>query len=280
MEKIKIITDSSCDLSKDLIEKYNIDVLPLLINFGEESYLDGVEIQLSEMLERIEVENSLPTTAQVTPTRFAEHYEKLIKEGYKILVLPLSSKMSGTYQSANIAKMEFEDSDIVVIDSENVTTGLGIIVLKAARMIEAGKTLEEIEEEILKYKKQVRSALAFESLDNLVRGGRLSKGKAMIVSALGIKLLLDIEDGEMNVLGKVRGTKKIIKSIIERFNSAPRKKDEPVILVEILNEEIYEALKGYLEENDIEYIHQQVGCAVGIHSGPKACGLFYIEDYE
>lgn len=280
MEKIKVITDSSCDLSKDLIEKYEIEVLPLLINFGEESYLDGVEIKLPEMLERIEREDCLPTTAQVTPARFADCYKKWLSEGYKIVVLPLSSRMSGTYQSANIAKLDVESDDIVVIDSMNVTSGLGLLVLKAARMASEGSTIHEIEEEVNKCKCSVDSALAFESLDNLVRGGRLSKGKALVVGALGIKLLLNIQEGEMNVLGKVRGTKKIIKEIIARFSSADRKEDEPVILLEIENQEIYEALKTYLEENNIEYIHQQVGCAVGTHSGPKACGLFYIKNYN
>ena len=170
MEKIKIITDSSCDLSKNLIEKYKIEVLPLLINFGEESYLDGIDIDFNAMQERIERENVLPTTSQVTPSRFVESYKKWLDEGYKIIVLPLSSKMSGTYQSATIAKMEVGSEDIKVIDTLNVTSGLGLIVLKAATMIEDGFTLNEIEEEILKYREAIDAGLVFESLDNLVRG--------------------------------------------------------------------------------------------------------------
>lgn len=279
MEKIKIITDSSCDLSKDLIEKYEIEVLPLLINFGEESYLDGIDIDFDTMYERIKRENVLPTTSQVVPSRFVESYKKWLSEGYKIIVLPLSSKMSGTYQSANIAKMEVESEDIVVIDTLNVTSGLGLIVLKAATMIEDGCSLEEIQEEILKYINYVDTGLVFESLDNLVRGGRLSKGKAMIVGALGIKLLLDVQDGEMNVYSKVRGTKKAIKEVIEKFNSTDKKQGEPVILLEVESPEVCTALKEFLESNNIEYIHQRVGCAVGIHSGIKACGLFYVKNY-
>ena len=238
MEKIKIITDSSCDLSKNLIEKYKIEVLPLLINFGEESYLDGIDIDFNAMQERIERENVLPTTSQVTPSRFVESYKKWLDEGYKIIVLPLSSKMSGTYQSATIAKMEVGSEDIKVIDTLNVTSGLGLIVLKAATMIEDGFTLNEIEEEILKYREAIDAGLVFESLDNLVRGGRLSKGKAMLVGALGIKLLLNVENGEMNVYSKVRGTKKAIKEVVEKFNSTDRKQGEPVILLEVENPEV------------------------------------------
>lgn len=279
MEKIKIITDSSCDLSKDLIERYEIEVLPLLINFGEESYLDGVDIDFDTMYERIERENTLPTTSQVVPSRFVEAYEKWLSEGYKIIVLPLSSKMSGTYQSANIAKMEVNSDDIKIIDTLNVTSGLGLIVLKAATMIEDGCSLETIEKEILKYKDHIDTGLVFESLDNLVRGGRLSKGKAMIVGALGIKLLLDVENGEMNVYSKVRGTKKAIKEVIEKFNNADKKQGEPVILLEVESPEVSAALKEYLDSNNVPYIHQKVGCAVGIHSGIKACGLFFVRNY-
>ena len=104
MEKIKIITDSTLDLPSDIIKEKDIEVLPLLINFGEESYLDGVEINTKEMLDRIERDNILPTTAQVTPNRFEEVFKKYLDEGYKIVTLVLSSEMSGTYQSACIAK--------------------------------------------------------------------------------------------------------------------------------------------------------------------------------
>ncbi len=109
MEKIKIITDSTLDLPSDLIKEKNIEVLPLLINFGEESYLDGVEINTKEMLEKIKKDNVLPTTAQVTPNRFEEVFKKYLDEGYKIVTLVLSSEMSGTYQSACIARIsEYE----------------------------------------------------------------------------------------------------------------------------------------------------------------------------
>ncbi|MGG5461873.1 DegV family protein [Clostridium sp. B9] len=279
MEKIKIITDSTCDLSKEIIDKYDIDVMPMLINFGEDSYLDGVEIKVDAMMERIERENALPTTAQIVPTRFIERYKQYLDEGYKVISIHISSNMSGTYQSACLAKAELESDDIVVIDSRNVTVGLGLIILKAAKLIEQGITLNELEKEILEYSKHVKSTIAFESLDNLVRGGRLSKGKALFVNALGIKLMLNVQDGEMNVQGKIRGTKKMVKAMIEQFAETPRKEGEPVILVELENEDIYLPIKDYLESNNIEYIKLPLGCSVAIHSGPKVCALFYVEEY-
>ena len=277
MEKIKIITDSTLDLPADLVREKGIEVLPLLINFGEESYLDGVEINTHDMLERIEKENILPTTAQVTPSRFEETLKKYLDEGYKIVTLTLSSEMSGTYQSACIAKNMLESDDIVVIDSRNVTSGLGVLVLKACEFRDNGDNIFEIEEKIKNLIPKVKSSLSFESLENLVRGGRLSKTAGTIGSVLGLRLILEVKDGQMAVKDKVRGSKKALKKVISDFENGNVDFDSPIVIDEILNEEIYEGLKKYFEEKNIEYIHGIVGCTVGIHSGTKACGVFFIE---
>lgn len=277
MEKMKIITDSTLDLPADLVREKGIEVLPLLINFGEESYLDGVEINTHDMLERIEKENILPTTAQVTPSRFEETFKKYLDEGYKIVTLTLSSEMSGTYQSACIAKNMLESDDIVVIDSRNVTSGLGVLVLKACEFRDNGDNIFEIEEKIKNLIPKVKSSLSFESLENLVRGGRLSKTAGTIGSVLGLRLILEVKDGQMAVKDKVRGSKKALKKVISDFENGNVDFDSPIVIDEILNEEIYEGLKKYFEEKNIEYIHGIVGCTVGIHSGTKACGVFFIE---
>ena len=277
MEKIKIITDSTLDLPSDLIKEKDIEVLPLLINFGEESYLDGVEINTREMLDRIAKENILPTTAQVTPNRFEEVFKKYLDEGYKIVALTISSEMSGTYQSACIAKNMLDTDDIVVIDSRNVTSGLGVLVLKACEFRDNGDNIFEIEEKIKNIIPKVKSSLSFESLENLVRGGRLSKAAGAIGSVLGLRLILEVKDGRMAVKDKVRGSKKALKKVISDFENGNVDINSPIVLLEILNEEIYSGLKKYLEENNIKYIDAKVGCTVGIHSGTRACGIFFIE---
>lgn len=276
MQKIKIITDSTLDIPVDLIKKNDIEVMPLLINFGEDSYLDGVEITPAEMIERINRENVLPTTAQITPTRFEETFKKYLDQGYKIVTLLLSSEMSGTYQSACIAKDMLETEDIIVIDSRNVTSGLGLLVLKACRLRDNGASIEEIEEEILKSREKVKSTLNFESLDNLVRGGRLPRVAGAIGTALGLRLILEVKDGKMSVKDKVRGSKKALKKLIADFESIDVDFNEPIVLLDLLNEDVYFELKKYLEEKDIEYIDAKVGCTVGIHSGVKPCGLFFM----
>lgn len=277
MEKIKIITDSTLDLPAGLIKENGIEVLPLLINFGEKSYLDGVEINTKEMLDRIEKDNILPTTAQVTPNRFEETFKKYLDEGYKIVTLVLSSEMSGTYQSACIAKNMLETDDIVVIDSRNVTSGLGVLVLKACEFRDNGDSIFEIEEKIKNIIPKVKSSLSFESLENLVRGGRLSKTVGTIGSVLGLRLILEVKDGQMAVKDKVRGSKKALKKVISDFENGNVDFNSPIVLLEILNEEIYSGLKKYFEENNINYVDAKVGCTVGIHSGTKACGIFFIE---
>ena len=237
MEKIKIITDSTLDLPAELIREKNIEVLPLLINFGEESYLDGVEITTKEMIDKINATGVLPTTAQVTPNRFEETFKKYLDEGYKIVALTLSSDMSGTYQSACIAKDMLESDDIVVIDSRNVTSGLGLLVLKACQFRDKGLGIKEIEEEILKAIPKVKSSLNFESLENLVRGGRLSKTAGTIGSVLGLRLILEVKDGKMSVKDKVRGSKKALKKLISDFESVDVDFDSPIVLLELLNED-------------------------------------------
>ena len=277
MEKIKIITDSTLDLPSDIVKEKDIEVLPLLINFGEESYLDGVEINTKEMLDRIERDNILPTTAQVKPNRFEEVVKKYLDEGYKIVTLVLSSEMSGTYQSACIAKNMLDTDDIVVIDSRNVTSGLGVLVLKACEFRDNGDNIFEIEEKIKNIIPKVKSSLSFESLENLVRGGRLSKTAGAIGSVLGLRLILEVKDGQMAVKDKVRGSKKALKKVISDFENGNVDTISPIVLLEILNEEIYLGLKKYFEENNIHYIDAKVGCTVGIHSGTRACGIFFIE---
>lgn len=277
MEKIKIITDSTCDLNKEIIKKYDLEVIPLTVNFGEEEYLDGVEIDIKEFLRKINEEDVFPTTAGVNPQRFYEVYKKYLDEGYKIISIHLSSKMSGTYQSACIAKEMTDSDDIIVIDSLNVTAGLGVVVIKAAELRNEGLSIEEIETNIISIIPHVKSAYAFVSLDNLVKGGRLSKTAATIGGFLNITLILGVINGKMELIDKVRGTKKAIKTILNYLDNNNLDNTETSILLHIYNEDIFPVLQRELTERTINYIECEAGCVVGTHSGPNACGIAYIE---
>lgn len=276
MEKIKIITDSTADLPKEIYEKYDIEVLSLLINFGEDSYLDGVEINPDKVFERIERDGVLPTTAQVTPNRFLEVYKKYLNEGFKIISIHMSSVMSGTYQSACIAKEMLESQDIIVIDSQGVTAALGILVLKAAKLKEKGYNIMQMEEELNKIKENVKLSVYFDSLEYLVRGGRISKTAGIVGGMLGIKLILQIKDGIMAVKDKIRGNKKSIRKIISDLESVELDDEVPVILIDVNNIEIKEGLREYMKNNDVNFIECPVGSTVCIHSGPGCCGLVFL----
>ncbi|MBV7272133.1 DegV family protein [Clostridiaceae bacterium UIB06] len=279
MEKIKIVTDSTSDLPEEIIKKYDIEVLPLLINFGSETYKDIIDIKLHELLIKMEESDEFPGTAQVSPQRFLECYKRYIQEGYHIVSIHISSKMSGTYQSACVAKEMLETDDIIVIDSLNVTSGLGLLVLKAAKLQEAGSGAREIENEIKEMIPHIKSVLAFESLDNLVKGGRLSKTAGIIGNILGIKPILSVENGEIGVIDKVRGSKKSIRFILDYIDKNGIKSGETSILLHVENKDILDTLREALKLMEKDFIECQVGCVVGIHSGPRACGVFFIEDY-
>ena len=278
MDKIKIITDSSADLPNEVFQKLNIDVLPLLINFGEESHLDGVDINIEELFEKIETSDVFPNTAQVTPPRFAEAYEKYLKQGYKIISIHLSSCMSGTYQSACLAKQMLESDDIYVVDSQNVTSGLGLLAYRAAILRDRGLSVEEIVADLEESKEYISSSLCFESLDNLVRGGRITKTVSVVTGVLGIKLILEVKDGLMAVKDKVRGSKKAVKRIIKDIEHYGLKEDMPIVLLNVNNEDVYKPIKEYLDEHNLNYIDAVVGCTVGIHSGNNATGVFFMSN--
>ncbi|MGL4569538.1 MAG: DegV family protein [Clostridium sp.] len=278
MEKIKIITDSTVDLPKELLRELDIDVLPVLINFGEESYLDGVEMDLNEVFKRIDEGDVFPTTAQITPNRFVEVYKKYIDEGYKVLSIIMSSGMSGTYESACLAKQMLETEDVEIIDSQTITSGLGLLVIRAANLRDQGKSIKEIVTELEELKPYIRSSLSFESLDNLVRGGRLPKAVSVVTGILGIRLILEVRDGVMALKDKVRGNKKAAKKIINDIEKLVPRKDMPVALINLDSDEIYDVIKEYLDNNNINYINVPIGCSVGIHSGNKAVGVFFASE--
>lgn len=279
MEKIKIITDSTSDLTLGILEKYGIEVVSLLVNFAGKNYKDGININLIELFEKIKNSSEFPTTAQVSPQRFIDCYKKYLSEGYKIVSIHISSKMSGTYQSACIARDTLKSEDILIIDSLNVTSGLGLLVMKAAKLKEKGYNIKQIENSIKETIPHVKSALAFDTLDNLVRGGRLSKTAGIIGNILDIKLILEIKDGELSIMNKVRGSRKAVRTIIDYLHKAGMKEGEDAILLHVQSKDVLYILRKELENMDKAFIECIVGCVVGVHAGSGACGVLFIENY-
>ncbi|MBP1744092.1 MAG: degv family protein [Firmicutes bacterium] len=279
MDKIKIITDSTADLPSHLVEKYDIEVLPLLVNINGKSYRDGIDINLRSLLDLMELSEEFPTTSQVNPKTFLDSYKRYLNEGYKIISIHISSKMSGVYQSAKIAKEMLDTGDIHIIDSRNVTAGLGLLVLKACKLREEGKSAAEINEAVMGVLPHVKSALVFDSLENLVRGGRLPKAAGKVGNMLGIKLIMEVGDGEMKILDKVRGSKRAVKYVTKYVSRLGIKSGETSVLLHVESRETLPALRENLTEGNVDFFECEVGCVVGVHAGPGACGVFFIENF-
>ena len=201
---VRIITDSTADIRPALVGE--IPFVPLTIRFGDKEYADGVNMSRKEFYEQLAVCTDLPTTSQPSPDTFARAYEEAVQAGDDVIIITISSKLSGTCQSANIAAMDF-DENVYVVDSENATIGAGILAERAKQLADSGMSAQDIVDVLNKEKKEICLVAALDTLEFLKRGGRLSKAAAFAGSMLNIKPLITVADGEIKVIGKARGTK-------------------------------------------------------------------------
>jgi DegV family protein with EDD domain len=201
----KIVTDSLSDITGDLAEKLGVSVVPVYVRFGEKVYRDRVEITTEEFYRRLTHEPVLPTTTQPTPNDFAEVYKKVAKETKEILVITLSSKLSGTYQSAVHAKEMVGDGvRIEVIDSKTVIMGHGLIVISAAKAAKAGASLDEGVALVRSAMTRSHSLMSFDTLKYLAKGGRIGRAQGFLGSLLSVKPILTMKDGEVAPVTRVR----------------------------------------------------------------------------
>lgn len=219
MGKIKIVTDSSCDLNKEIIEKYNIGIVGLNVSFGNKTYIDG-EIESENFYKRMAESSELPKTSCPSPNKFAEYFNCTEDE---VLVLTITSKLSATYSTAILAKNMFleehPEKKIEVIDTLNGSVGQGLLVVKAAKLAEEGKSLSEIVEEIEKIKPSVIFFGSLEPLENAIKGGRINALAGKIINALNFKVIIQIIDGIVKPIDKARGGNNSVKKTVEKICS-------------------------------------------------------------
>lgn len=220
MDKIKIITDGSCDLSHEVLNKFNINVVPLGVSFGEEHYTAGVDIDNKEFYAKMKESKELPKTFCPSPENFCKEYQC---EEDKIIVIALSSKLSGTYNSASIARdlylSEHKEKDIRVIDSMTGSIGAGLLLIKAAKMISEGKDIDEIVEAIENLKEKISFYGTLETLENAIKGGRINPLAGKIIGALNFKAIVQIKDGVVKPIDKARGESNSIKKVANYITS-------------------------------------------------------------
>lgn len=221
MDKIKIITDGSCDLSHEVLNKFNINVVPLGVSFGEEHYTAGVDIDNKEFYSKMKESKELPKTFCPSPENFCKEYQC---EEDKIIVIALSSKLSGTYNSASLARelylSEHKEKDIRVIDSMTGSIGAGLLLIKAAKMISEGKDIDEIVEAIENLKEKISFYGTLETLENAIKGGRINPLAGKIIGALNFKAIVQIKDGVVKPIDKARGESNSIKKVANYITSS------------------------------------------------------------
>ncbi|KRQ87496.1 DegV domain-containing protein [Caloramator mitchellensis] len=279
MKKIKIIADSGCDFERDYAEELGIHIIPLTVSFGEEEYFDRVNITTEEFYSKLKAYKDMPKTSQINPARFIEEFKRFLDEGYHIIYISLSSGISGTYQSAVIAKEELESQDIDVIDSKGASVGYGLIVREAALLNKNGKTRDEIIERVNYMRERMEYIFAVGNLDMLKRGGRISGTKAVIGNLLNIKPIMQFEDGKIVPYDKVRGEKAIIKKMIETMKERGFEIDKQVIgLNYSRNYDFCMQIKEEIEKTFgvKEFIVSEIGPVIGSHVGEGTNAVFFM----
>lgn len=201
---IKILIDSGTDLREEIRQR--VEVVPLTIRFGEKEYVDGVDLTHQQFYKKLVASEELPTTSQVTPATFERVFSRLTKAGHTVVMITLSSGLSGTYQSAVIAAQNYVNS-VYVVDSRNVAIGSGVLLEYALQLADEGKSAAEIAAELTNQRENVRLVAMLDTLEYLKKGGRISATVAFAGGLLGIKPIIGVKDGKVVMLNKARGAK-------------------------------------------------------------------------
>lgn len=273
---IRILTDSTADFSLAEAARERIEIVPLRVLFENESYCDRVDISVDEFYKRLLESKRLPTTSQPTPADFIPHFEAAKKAGDDLIVLVLSKELSGTWQSALIARSMVEYERIYIIDTAQVTLGLRLLAEEANRLKAGGKTAEQIVSEIETLKNKVSLKAIVGTLDYLVKGGRLSKTAGFAGSLLSIKPLITIKDGRLEVLTKGRGKKGALDALWRKIEKDPADLSKPMLLGYTYEKDSVLELKEFLNAKGIPAKRiAQIGSVIGTHAGPQAYGIAY-----
>lgn len=281
MQKVAIVTDSTADLSDDFYKKYDITVVPLSVIFGEDIYTDdGVSITKSQFYDRLKTEKKLPTTTQPSPADFKKAYSKILENHESIISIHISKKMSGTYDSAEMARREMPDSDITVIDSEVTTMALGLIVYKAGELAFNNESKEQIIKRVNEIKSKINTLFIPHTLEYLQKGGRIGRAKGLIASLLEIKPLLTLQSGEVCQFKTTRRWNQAKGELLSSIQSMI--KDGSRVNVSVADadmpeegNEMAEKIKSMLDPKFI--FRTKIGVIVGTHLGPGIAVAFYEE---
>ncbi|WP_066384722.1 DegV family protein [Neobacillus mesonae] len=277
MNKVKIVTDSTMDMPEEIIEKLGIEIVPLAITIDGETYLDRVELNSVDFIKKMEGSKELPKSSQPSVGEFLEVYDRLGMEGYEVLSIHMTGKMSGTVRSAESAA-QMTDTKVTVIDSKFISKALSFQVREAAELANAGKSVDEILKRLETVRDHTKLYIMVDTLENLVKGGRIGKGKAFIGSLLNIKPIASLEGAEYTPVTKVRSYSQVVKFLAKQFAEDVKGKTirgvgiahaEAHELSVKIKESIFE-LTGF-QDVEIDYTNP----TVITHTGAGALALMY-----
>jgi DegV family protein with EDD domain len=276
MSKIHIVTDSTADLKQETIEKYNLHVVPLSIHINGKTYLDRVDIEPKSFIEMMDNSEELPKSSQPAPGVFKELYDELGKNGDQIISIHMTGGMSGTVKSAEAAA-EMTDSDVTVIDSRFISHALTFQVIEAYEMAQAGKSVEEIVEKLDQVRERTSLFVVVDKLDNLVKGGRIGKGRALLGSFLKIKPIASLDGGEYTPVAKARSHKQVVEYLVDEFKEKTAGKViKGVGLVHAEGLSMAEPLKNRMMELGVSNLKfDYTTPVISTHTGKGAIGFMY-----
>jgi DegV family protein with EDD domain len=272
---VRVVTDSACDLPDDLIERDGIEVVPLTIRFGKEELVDRKELSTDEFWRRLADSDVLPETSAPSAGAFEAAFRRLIADGANgIICINLSSKLSATMQSAQVAAQAVQaDCPVVVVDSLMVSMGLGSLCLTAARRAADGDSLESIVANVTDRRNRSKLYGTLDTLEFLKKGGRVGNARALLGSMLAIKPVLEVRDGEVEEAGKVRTRSKALRLLVDRVKQGPFEN------LAVLHgnapdlDELLDLLEPLAPQDEI--VVGQIGPVIGTHAGPRVIGVTF-----
>jgi len=281
VDNTAIVVDSTADFPEAAERFSNWRIVPLYVNFGTESFRDGVDLTASQFYERLRTVTELPTTSQPTPADFLACYEGLA--GYeRILSLHIASKLSGTFQSAGTAAGMLGDGRVRTIDTQTASAAIAMLGMAIQKRLERGTSDEEVDELVARFQRDNGLLFTVDTLEFLARGGRIGRAAAFAGTLMHVKPILAIRDGEIVPMKRVRGNRKAMQEFVDAFRSQTR--DEPGLRVGIAHAdapergaELVKMVRDLRPQAEIE-IETMLGTVIGAHSGPGAVGFFWFAD--
>jgi DegV family protein with EDD domain len=280
MSNVKIITDSTSDLTPEILKKADISVIPLYVNFNGKSFIDGVNINTKELYEKVEEYGCLPKTAAGSPADFHKIFKSFIEKGMDIVFIGLSSKLSSHLQNAMLAANDFPKEKIHIVDSLNLSSAIGLLVMKAVDFKNQGLSAAEIAEKVRELVPKVRTAFIIDTLDYLYKGGRCSALQSFASGVLKIRPVVKVVDGKMILAQKLMGKRE--KALNIMLTSVLKEKDyiDPsrIMITHSLSNDAEYLKSKLVEKLDVkEIIITEAGCVISSHCGPNTIGILYIE---